>query len=437
MTNRVRTILGMLWLGITVAGCQGVPGLFGPGSTPDGNSPFSGSNLIGNNAASLSGQLFAPKSLVANNSAALVGNNSAALVSNNAAAYRITALEELPVIKAEVEAVQGGQVVSKATTDDKGQYSLPNLSKEKAYLIRATFTLDGHKFQELGIGKPMSQQSGNTLNSASTLVAAKVVTHGTPLDQVNMAKYYDTMNLVAATQSSIDPSALTSTEQSAQAFDQISQSNDQVAASLQEAVSAPQTSPSPTPSPSATPNETTYAPKDYFYPPSATAKAQFQTTETVSDGQDSQVSTSSFSVKVTDFNATNATLQRTVGALTFDSILQVSGGIVNVGTQTDTGPSYTMNLGTPVFTTEGSIVSTFGADTVRYAMLAANEQVTVKAGTYSCVKLVETTTTDQGQTQRTLWYAKGIGLGPVKAINTTTQDGQTTTTETVLTSFQP
>lgn len=444
MTKHVRT-LGVLCLGVALAGCQGIPGLFGPvAGGPGGDSPFPDSGLVANNAASLSGRVFAPSSLVANNSASLignnsaslVGNNSAALVSNNAAAYRTAAVQELPVIKAVVEAVRDGQVIAKATTDDTGRYTLPNLPREKAFLVRASFTLDGQKFQELAIAKTFSQQSDHRVNSASTLVAAKVVKQGTALDQVNMTKYNDTVNLVAAAQTSIQPGDLTSTDNSAYAFEQIAESNEAVSETYTEAITPTTTAPSPTPSPTATP--VTYSPKEYFFPPSSTARGEFLTTETVVTGQGTQISTSSFSIRVSAYTVSDATLQRTVGSFTFDEVLQVTGSVVKVGTMTQQGPVFSMNLGTPVFTVEGTTVSPIGAsNTVTYKLVSASEQVTVKAGTYSCVRLLETTTSGGTQTQKTLWYAKGIGIAPVKVLSSTQNGGTTTTTETVMTSFTP
>lgn len=428
--KKVRATLGVLCLGITVAGCQGIPGMLG--SPPDNTSSFTGNNLVANNAASLSGQVFAPSSLVANNSAALVGNNSAALVSNNAAAYRTASLQELPVIKAEVEAVRDGQVVSKATTDETGRYSLSNLAKEKAYLLRVSFTLDGQTYQELAIGRPLAQQTGNTVNSASTLVTAKVVTQGTPLDQVNLPRYYDTVNLVAAAQSSIDRSALTSTQQSSSAFDQVSQSNQQVSTSFTEATTAQSTTdPTPTPTPPGT--QATYDPKEYFFPPSSTAQATFLTTTTTESPEGTTVATTSFTVRIapSTYTSSSATLRKTFeSGTTFDSTVQIVGGVVKIDT---------MSLGAPVFSSEGSDVTPFGAsETVHYVLQADNQSITVKAGTYTCVKLLETTKTNQTVTNlRSLWYAKGVGIGPVKARIVSTEGSTTTTQETVMTSFQP
>ncbi len=440
MTKHVRT-LGVLCLGVALAGCQGIPGLFGPvAGGPGGDSPFPDSGLVANNAASLSGRVFAPSSLVANNSASLIGNNSAslignnsaALVSNNAAAYRTAAVQELPVIKAVVEAVRDGQVIAKATTDDTGRYTLPNLPREKAFLVRASFTLDGQKFQELAIAKTFTQQSDHRVNSASTLVTAKVVKQGTALDQVNMTKYNDTVNLVAAAQTSIQPSDLTSTDNSAYAFEQIAESNEVVSETYTEAITPTTTAPSPTPSPTATP--VTYSPKEYFFPPSGTARGEFRRTVT----QGAQVATSSYSIRVTAYSLSEATLRQTLDGFDFDSVLQVSGSVVKVGTPTEQGPVFTMTLGTPVFTAEGTIVTPAGAsDPVTYKLVAASEQVTVPAGTYTCVRLLETTGTGASQTQRTVWYAKGIGIAPVKVLSSTQNGGTTTTTETVMTSFTP
>lgn len=440
MTKNVHMALASLCLGISVVGCQGMPGLLGPvvGSA-GGDSPFPGSGIVANNAASLSGQVFAPSSLVANNSAALVGNNSAALVSNNAAAYRTMALKELPVIKAEVEAVRDGQVVAKASTDETGRYSLSGLTKERAYLVRVSFTLDGQKFQELAIAKTLTQQTSQSVNSASTLVTAKILTRGTALEQVNMARYYDTLNLVAAAQTSIAPSALTSTQASSDAFDQVSESNEQVASTFSEALTPTTASPdpTPTPTPTATPAATSYSPRDYFFPPSATAQGQFTTTTTKeypkSSNLPTEVSTDSFSVKVVVYTAGSATLERKVGDFAFPSELVLTGGQVKIDT---------MTMGTPVFTSEGTTVTPYGApETVRYSLLAANQQVTVKAGSYACVKLLETSTANQVTSQRMLWYAKGIGIGPVKVLTTSTEPTQsglaTTSVETVLTSFTP
>lgn len=432
MTKLARA-LGTLCLGLMATGCQGIPGLGGLGN-PDGNSPFSESGLVANNSAALSGQVLAPSSLVANNSAALVGNNSAALVSNNAAAYRTAAVRELPVIKAVVEAVRDGQVVSKATTDETGSYELSNLTKEKTYLLRVSFTLDNQKFQELAIAKTLTS-SGNTINSATTLVTAKVLKEGTVLDRVNMAKYYDTVNLVAATQSSIDSAALTSTDQSASAFDQVGQSNQQVTDSFTETVSPTTTTSNPTPAPSQSPT-TTYEPRAYFYPPSGTAEAQFLTTETKeypkASGQPTQVSTSSFGVKVLNYTVSSATLRRTVAGIDFDSAISQSGGLVKFDN---------MTLGTPVFTPEGSTVTPLSAaTTVRYSLVAANQGVSVPAGTYTCVQLLETTTATSGTSQRTMWYAPGLGLGPVKVLSTVTEATEsgvaTRSIETVLRSFK-
>jgi streptogramin lyase len=145
--------------------------------------------VLANNGGSLTGTLYGPSSLIANNSAGLLSNNAAGLisnnggglVSNNSAGYRVQdqqyLSERVPHVRVAAFDIGGNPISEEVETNDFGLFKLENLKPSGPLVfIKAKYKVPG-QVVTLVAGVPAPRKPGDTVvtvDPGTTLAGKKV-----------------------------------------------------------------------------------------------------------------------------------------------------------------------------------------------------------------------------------------------------------------------